>query len=206
MKKNKRFFLFIFSLILFAGISIASYSCKCRACSNQEEAVVPLEVLAKADSFVISKTGKEFFDKYISVDFYQTKHASPYYEMVYKFFMPEKPYVNSLIKFTVDSTGILVQKREIVGIPRCRYYSEECEFSIDEETARKIAKENGLEEGIKEWKAGFLWDVKRERYVWNILSTLHEMSGEDVYKATGKEIIIDPTNGEVLALNDWRVN
>jgi hypothetical protein len=64
-----------------------------------------LGVLKKADQFIISKTGDDFFKKYITVDFSQSKHIEPNYLMVYKFYMPEKPFVDELIRFTVDSTG-----------------------------------------------------------------------------------------------------
>ncbi len=181
-------------------------SCKCRACEDQEQGSVPLEVLAKADSFIIASTSKEFFDKYITADFYRTKHTPPYFEMAYKFFMPEKAYVDAIIKFTVDSLGNVIKNRDIVGIPRCKNFPEECDFNIDEKTARQIASDMELKEGIREWEAGFLWDFKLQRYVWKILSTLNEFGDEDNYKATGQEMVIDPTTGEVIALNDWRVN
>ena len=206
--KNKfvyKFSLFVTVLMILIGVEVLT-SCKCRACNDQEEASVPLEILAKADSFITSTTGKEFFNKYITVDFYRTKNTPPYYEMAYKLFMPEKPYVSAIIKFTVDSVGNVMKNRDIVGIPKCRNFPEECNFNIDEQTARLTAKEMGLKEGIKEWDAGFLWDFKLERYVWRILSTLSEFSSEDNYKATGQEMVIDPTSGEVLALNNWRVN
>jgi cell division protein FtsI/penicillin-binding protein 2 len=51
-----------------------------------------------------------------------------------------------------------------------------------------------------------MWDFKLQRYVWRILSTIREYSFEDVYRAAGQEMIIDPNTGEVLALNDWIVN
>jgi len=197
--------LLVSALTLFI-IAATLTSCKCRACDDQEQASVPIEVLAKADSFITVSTSKEFFDKYITVDFYRTKHTPPYYEMAYKFFMPEKPYADATIKFTVDSIGNVMKNRDIVGIPRCKNFPEECDFNIDEQTARQIAAEMELKEGIKEWDAGFLWDFKLKRYVWRILSTLTEFSSGDAYKATGQEMVIDPNTGEVLALNDWRVN
>jgi hypothetical protein len=192
-------------LTVLIGLSVLT-SCKCRACSDQEEATVPVEILAKADSFIVSTTGEEFFKKYITPDFYRTKVHPGFYEMAYKFFMPEKPYVNATIKFMVDSVGNIMKNRDIVGIPRCKNFPRECQFNIDEATARQIASKNGLKEGIKEWDAGFLWDFKLKRYVWRILSTLNEFGGEENYKATGQEIVIDPGDGEVLALNDWRIN
>ena len=206
---NKKIFSKIsITVTLFAFlISVAVLtSCKCRTCSDQEEANVPVEILAKADSFIIKTTGKEFFNKYITADFYRTKVTPPYYEMAYKMFMPEKPYVNTIIKFTVDSLGNVMKNHDIVGIPRCRNFPEECNFNIDEKTARRIASEMGLKEGVKEWDAGFLWDFKLERYVWKILSTIKEFGTEENYKANGQEMVINPTTGEVLALNDWRIN
>lgn len=207
MNKKIIFKLSLSAVILIALISLATLtSCKCRACSDQEEATVPSEILAKADSFIISSTGKDFFKKYITPDFSRTKVHPDFYEMAYKFFMPEKPYVNTTIKFMVDSSGTIMKNRDIVGIPKCKLHPNECDFIIDETTARQIASQMGLKEGVKEWDAGFMWDFKREKYVWKILSTLTELGEGDHYKATGQEMIIDPTTGEVLALNDWRIN
>jgi hypothetical protein len=197
--------LLVSALTLFI-IATTLTSCKCRACEDKEEGTVPLEVLAKADSFIIVSTSKEFFNKYITADFYRTKHTPPYYELAYKFFIPEKPYVDAIIKFTVDSVGNVIKNRDIVGIPRCKNFPEECDYHIDEQTARQIASEMELKEGIKEWEAAFMWDFKLQRYVWRILSTIREYSVEDVYRAAGQEMIIDPNTGEVLALNDWIVN
>ncbi len=197
--------LLISALTLLIIVAVLT-SCKCRACDDQEQASVPIEVLAKADSFIIISTSKEFFDKYITADFYRTKHTPPYYEMAYKFFIPQKPYVDAVIKFTIDSVGNVLMNRDIVGIPRCKNFPEECDFNIDEQTARQIAGDMELKKGIRDWEAGFLWDFKLQRYVWKILSTLTELGEGDHYKATGQEMIIDPNTGEVLSLNDWRIN
>ena len=207
MNKKLIFKISFSAALLIALISLSTLtSCKCRTCSDQEEATVPAEILAKADSFIISTSGKDFFEKYIAPDFFRTKVHPDFYEMAYKFFMPEKPYVDAIIKFMVDSSGNIMKNRDIVGIPRCKLYPDECDFIIDEKTALQIASQMGLKEGVKEWDAGFLWDFKREKYVWKILSTLTELGKDDYYKATGQEMIIDPCTGEVLALNDWRIN
>ena len=195
----------VLSVFLILLVSLLT-ACKCRACDDQEKGTVPIEVLSKADSFIVASTGREFFNQYIKPDFARTRHTPPYYEMAYRFFMPEKPYVDALIKFTVDSVGNVLKNRDIVGIPRCLNFPEECDFNIDEQSARQIAVEMELKDGIKEWDAGFMWDFKLQKYVWRILSTLTELGSDENYKATGQEMIIDPVTGEVLALNDWRVN
>jgi len=197
--------LLLSALIILISIILLT-SCKCRACEDKEQGTVPLEVLTKADSFITASTGKEFFKNYITADFARTKYTPPYYEMAYKFFMPEKPYVNATIKFTVDSLGNVMKNRDVVGIPRCINFPEECDFNIDEQTAKKIAGNMGLKEGIREWEVGFLWDFKLQRYVWRILSTLTELGSEENYKATGQEMVIDPNTAEVISLNDWRIN
>ena len=194
-----------FGIILLLGINIFN-SCKCRSCQESELGPVPLEVLTKADSFIVASTGKEFFQQYITPDFYRTKNVPPYYEMAYKFFMPDKPYVNATIKFTVDSLGNVLTNRDIVGIPKCLNFPEQCDFNIDEQTAKQIASNMGLEEGVRDWDVGFMWDFKYQRYVWRLLSTLSELGNEENYKANGQEMIIDPYNGDVIALNDWRIN
>jgi hypothetical protein len=196
----------LFSGLLFLIVINILTSCKCRACEDKEHGSVPIEVLTKADSFIVASTGKDFFDKFITPDFARTKHAPPYYEMAYKLFIPEKPYVDAIIKFTVDSVGNVLKNRDIVGIPKCLNFPEECDFNIDEQTAKQVATNMGLKDGIKEWDIGFMWDFKFNRYVWRILSTLTELGSEENYKATGQEMLIDPNTGEVLALNDWRIN
>ena len=114
--------LFVFSALLLTSVTILT-SCKCRACEDQEQGSVPLEVLTKADSFIVASTGKDFFDNYITADFARTKHTPPYYEMAYKFYMPEKPYVDAVIKFTVDSVGNVLMNRDIVGISKVLKFS-----------------------------------------------------------------------------------
>ena len=104
--------------LLFSTILIYS-GCSCGSCSKKEESQIPLEVLKKADRFIIAKTGEDFFNKYITADFSQSKHIAPNYLMVYKLYMPEKPFVDGLIRFTTDSLGNVLTKYEVVGIPDC---------------------------------------------------------------------------------------
>lgn len=201
MKSIKKFL----SLLSFTVIGFYLISCSCSNCQKQEEAVIPLHILKKANAFIVSKTGEEFFSAYISPDFTRTKHTTPYYEMVYHLYMPEKPYVNSRITFTIDSLGAIIRNRDIIGIPNCADFPTQCNWQIDKEGAVAIAEKYGLEKGIKDWQVGFIWNPERQIYVWHIISTIREMEGEYGYRASGKELIIDPVNGNTLALNDWHI-
>jgi hypothetical protein len=192
---------FIISLIL---MSLFIDACGCSSCSSQEETVVPSDLLKKANDYIKQRTGNDFFEKYISPDFIRTKITPPYYFLTYRLIMPDKPYVNSVIQFSIDSTGNVIKERDIIGIPDC--IEGGCNFNVTEEQAIKIAKDSGMEKGIKPWKTGFLWDPKLKQYVWHILSTSSESQSSEGFRGYGKEIIIDPNSGLVLEMNDWHVN
>ncbi len=202
--KLKKMLLFLSGLSI-AALTFISFSCSCSSCSQKEEIDVPVELLKKANDFIISKTGDEFFKKYISPDFVLTKKIGGTYEMAYRFVMPEKPFVDELIHFTIDSTGRVVKEREIFGIPDCLSDPSSCTFNIDEEKARTIAAELGLEPGVIEWKVGFLWDETLKQYVWHVLTTLYESHGSNGYIGNGKEVIIDPNTGLMLKENEWKI-
>jgi len=206
----KKIFLkiFPFDLIIFLLLSFILFynGCSCKPCGDDEEAQIPLNVLKKADQFIISKAGDDFFKKYITADFLQSKHITPNYLMVYKFYMPEKPFVDELIRFTVDSSGNVLTQYEVVGIPDCNTNPMNCDFVVDEVIAKQIANENGLPKGINDWKVDFVWEAKYNKYVWKIISTNKETVLQDHDRAEGELIIIDPSNASVLENEAWRVN
>ncbi len=201
-----KIFKLIFIPLSFLITLLIGYSCSCSSCSKEDQFVVPEEVLNKANSFIISKTGQEFFNKYITPDFAKTRYNPPYYEMAYRFYMPEKDYVVATIKFITDSTGNVLKDKDIIGIPDYLQNPDECNFTVDRDSVIKIARENGLKEGIKDWDVGFIWNPQRQIYVWHVLSTLNEMKGDIGYRGNGQEVIISPVTGEVLDMHDWKVN
>lgn len=192
-------------ILLFSAFIFYS-GCSCKPCSEQEESQIPLGVLKKADQFIISKTGDDFFKKNITVDFSQSKHIVPNYLMVYKFYMPEKTFVDELIRFTVDSAGKVLTQYEVVGIPNCNSNQNDCDFVVDEKTAKQIATQNNLAKGITDWKIDFVWNNNHNKYVWEIISTIKENKNEDYYRAEGEKIIIDANNSSVLSKDSWKIN
>ena len=206
--KNLLFKIFSVDLAIILLLSVFMFysGCTCKPCSEQEESEIPLSVLKKADQFIISKTGNDFFKKYITIDFSKSKHIPPNYFMVYKFYMPEKSFVDELIRFTVDSSGKVITQYEVVGIPDCNTNPTDCDFVVDEKIAKQIANENGLPEGIKDWKVDFVWEAKYNKYVWKIISTNKETVLQDHDRAEGELIMIDPSNASVIEKESWRVN
>ncbi len=191
-------------LLLTVAFGLVLNSCNC-GCGLADQTDVPLSVLNKANNFIIKKTGKEFFQKYFSPDFGKTKFIGTQYKMVYSFFMPDKPYVNSWAEFYIDTTGVVDTTKEISGIPDYLENPSSCSFVINTNKAIQIAKDNGLEQGIGKWKTGFLWDNNLNQYVWHVLATFNQAGKGNNYKANGKDMIIDPNTGLVLRTSLWNI-
>lgn len=206
--KNNIFRFFLLDIIIVSGILTVFFltSCSCKPCQEKEESQIPINVIQKADQLIISKTGNEFFKKYITADFSQSKHISQNYLMVYKFYMPEKPFVDESIRFTTDSLGNVLNQFEVVGIPNCNSNPNDCDFIVDEKIAKQIATQNGLAKGIKDWKVDFVWNNKYGKYVWEIISTNKENKNEEYNRAEGEMIIIDANNSSMLSKDNWKIN
>ncbi len=205
MRLHKLKLLSAFLILIFAAPSMFILnSCHC-SCGISDASDVPLSVLNKAEEFIISKTGKHFFDYYIAPDFTLTKFNPPYYNMAYRLYIPEKPYVNAEITFTVDSLGNVDTTKEIIGIPDCAGNPELCSFSVDKKKAEEIAAQNGLKKGVIPWKTAFMWNKEMGQYVWHVLSTLKESGGKENYSGNGEDFIIDPNSGKILDKNYWHI-
>lgn len=206
--KNLMLKIFSFDLIIILLFSAFIFysGCSCKPCHEQEESQIPLSVLKKADQFIISKTGEDLFKKHITIDFSQSKHIAPNYLMVYKFYMPEKPFVDELIRFNTDSLGEVLTQYEVIGIPDCSNDPLSCDFVVDEKIAKQIATQNGLTKGMMDWKTDFLWNAKYNKYVWEIISTTKESKNEEYNRVEGEKIIIDANNSSVLSKDSWKIN
>ncbi|MEP0861008.1 MAG: PepSY domain-containing protein [Ignavibacterium sp.] len=173
---------------------------------DYDDTDIPIYVFKNAEKYIASKTGENFFENYIQPDFDNCTKVENGYFLVYKLYVPEKPFVKGDIRFIVDTLGNVNNNFDVFGIPECVKNPGDCKFSIDEKSARAIAEQHGLEKGIKDWKLSFIYDPVYGKYVWNINSTLTENEGEFGYRASGQEMIIDSSTGEVLSKNDWKIN
>ena len=108
---------------------------------NKRKQLFPKIYWPKANDYIKQRTGNDFFEKYISPDFVRTKYTPPFYFLTYRLIIPDKPYVNTVIQFSVDSTGNVIKDRDIIGIPDC--IQGGCNFNVTEEQAIKIANDSG---------------------------------------------------------------
>ena len=74
------------------------------------------------------------------------------------------------------------------------------QFPIDETRAIEIAREAGLEPGVKAWRTNYS-SHPTEGNVWSVENTLHESSGG----ADGRLVRIDANTGGVMEFSNWAI-
>lgn len=159
-------------------------------------------IIEKGNELIISKIGNDYFNNYIkllSIE-YQSPNGvieKPYYLLTYTFKIPEKQFVNESIEIGIDIDGNIVREWGIPNNP------DECEFPVDKANAVGIAKDAGLEEGIKEWETGFYWHDDLKTYVWAVRNTLSASSVGEPYEESGKVVIIVANSGELEESLNW---
>lgn len=181
-------------------------ACTCSACADKGEYyMVPDSVREEANKFVISKTGREFFEKYIHFNYEDSKKLDDAYYIAYSFRDLQKDYIDETITFIVDTTGMITDKAEVAGIPEVKKNPEDCVFSLNEEEAKKVAISENFPEGINDWEISFRWSSEFNRYVWHILAVESESGSPENYRGKGEEMIISPSDGNVIARRKWNV-
>ena len=187
---------------------------------------IPDSVIYKSNLVIISKVGRAFFNSYIKLDSSSSKFslpdsfciknpsrcadylARPYYYMVYKFTPAGCEDYKNFIEIVVDTNGVVVPSRPVFGIPGCP--SNNCWGSfqiIEKEKAVEIARQNGLEEGIKEWTVSFhFYAGTFNNYVWEIKNTLMEdKSVPSQYLAKGKTFLVNAMDGSIFKISNWTI-
>lgn len=195
----------LLNIILFVSFILLLEGCKCGSCEKDEEVNIPLNIIEKGNQIISSKTGDDFFQKYIKINNDASKKLSTGYYLVYNFTIPDKAFINEKITVEIDSAGNLDTNKELYGIPDCSADVKNCTFTITEKEAKDIAIKAGLGRGVKEWKIDFMWNSKVNKYVWYVLSTDTENKGSNGYTGNGVELLIDPADGSIVQQNKWYV-
>ncbi len=200
-----RILFLIFILGLLSLPAVNTISCAGNSASNNDTTDIPSKILRAADKLIVSKTGEEFFEKYITPDYKESKLIPEGFFMSYRFYMPERPYVDEKITFGLDSSGVVLANIPLTGFPDCKADPVNCSFLVDELEAVKIAEEAGLQKGIKDWGKTFIWNAEYNKYVWHIISTLKGNDGPDGFRGSGIEMVIDSNSGEILKQGEWNI-
>jgi hypothetical protein len=187
---------------------------------------IPDSIIHKSNMIIISKVVQIFFDSYIKLDSNNSKYSPPdsicikhpsncadylvrpFYQMEYKFNPTNDNNSNTYIEFVLDINGIVVPNQPLFGIPNCPNNNCWDNFQIITiEKAIEIAKQNGFEEGIKDWSISFhFYAGALNNYVWEISNTLTEdKSVPNQYLASGKVLLINAMDGSIFQLSGWMI-
>jgi hypothetical protein len=229
----KKTWLFLFPLTLVLGCfshGAVRWQDEARARLRAKQKMpIPDSVIAKSDSIIVSKTGPDFFHKYIHRVNYDTSSGSVFdlpcldthpakalleeypedpdggpdhnipYTVLYRFKIPGKPWIDEPIRFYFDSTG------SVIGgppqeIPEYLAHPDSCTFGIDSVTAINIARKAGFEEGISPWEMSFGWSNE------GLMNKKYTwVVRNTLHHWEGHIIWIDPNSGVVLQRGEWTV-
>jgi hypothetical protein len=167
-----------------------------------QQADMEQKMVGIGNELIVSKIGDNYFNNYIkllTIDYQPPSGIieTPYYLLTYTFKIPEKQFVNESIEIGIDIDGNVVREWGIPSNP------DECEFPVDEAKAIEIARDAGLEEGIKEWESDFYWHDGFKTYVWSVRNTLSATSVGEPYEESGRVVIIGANSGEVKESLNW---
>lgn len=122
--------------------------------------------------------------------------------LTYQLRIPSKPWVAGRITVLVDSTGAAVGAPAVAGIGDCVRHPEECTFSVDENSARRLAESSGLQAGLRPWKTGFQWVARPTPcYAWIVENALRLEA--DSCNGEGDTAVIDANTGRHLTTEHW---
>jgi hypothetical protein len=191
--------------------------------SGSAEAVVqsvPPEIMKKAEQFVISKVGVEFFQEHMSLHGSDLERARPAsgtsydegtteeldgvvvgYRFSYDIQVADRPIPAGHVWFKTDLDGN-ADPETVHGLPDCVSCPEECEFPMDEGAAREVAILAGLDPGLREWRVSLLWHGGFRTYVWNVMNVTNESPDLE----EGKSVLIDANDGGVLSVCEYYAN
>ena len=205
-------------ILFFCGCSTSNVVQELDYFQSHRISTIPSNVVAKMDSFIVSRTGQDLFYKSFFYDTsesgffrgepsYQRPNiaensrymAQPYHLFVYYFHLPNKPWHKWKLWWPVDTSGDFIQNNLPYGIPDCQSALSNCSFSIDSLEAVGIAKKAGLSSGVTPLCASF--GFENGKYFWMVGTTTFRS------KSSAKVVIyyVDINTGEMVGKGGWSV-
>ena len=218
MNHNSKFLLFIIHLCF-----IQAYAFTCHSGAGQKNEI-PDSIIQKIGNFIRAEVGDEYFKEFVSLDTvksyfrksYRITHPAdcaellkePHYFLVYNIKIHDMGEDFVTIEFITDTLGDLMTECYIDKIPSCpnndclNYFPK-----IKKDEAIKIAKQERLEEGLRDWVISFQFYYEDfNNYVWAIKTYLSfNNPNKNESRSSGEVIYISAIDGSVVQRNHWAV-
>jgi len=220
MYLNKIIFCFLFLVILITCIQTESSAYQFIPTLNDD---IPDSIIQKTNDFIKSQVGEKYFNDFIKYDVSNSglrkrrsnnrEHSSPcgkylykpHYYFVYNLQISKTEEISASIEFITDTLGNIISECYVDRIPKCPENDCWDYFPlVKKEDAILIAKNEGLEEGIKDWIISFHYQFEDYGdYVWDIKSILSRGGTYYGEGASGKGILISATDGSIIRRYGW---
>jgi hypothetical protein len=171
---------------------------------TRRELAVPRRVLLGAETLVVRRVGRPFYQKHMILDaeastFSQDDWSAggPHWTLTYR--VRGNRGSQSAVVVDVDRSGQAFGDQAVHGTADCAREPTACEFALDEKAARSVARKGGLAPGTKDWGVRLTFvNGSWQRYAWSVQST-----HGDGCDAGGESYLIDPDTGEIFERSEW---
>jgi len=160
---------------------------------------VPDHIVEKARAYLVSRLGSEFVSDHITYLPDRSHTMIPrderypgwpgWHVVRFRLWIEDRPFVDWNLNIRMEMDG--VYRSDDGGIPWCTRWPTECEFPIDEQRAKQIAEELGLEPGLREWHVVFTWESE-SGFTWRISNVTHRAAND---QPGGFVVVIDANTG-----------
>ena len=212
---------FLFYIIHLCSIQAYAFTCHSGAERNGD---IPDSIIIKTNDFIRSEVGDEYFKEFVSFNksksffrkSYKITHPTdcveqlkePHYFLTYNIKIPDMGEDLVPIEFITDTSGALISECYIDKIPSCP--NNDCwDYfpKIRKDEAIEIAKQVGLEKGLKDWIISFQFYYEDfNNYVWAIKNYLSfNNPNKNESRTSGEVIYISVIDGAVVQRNHWAV-
>ena len=218
MNYNRKFLFFMIHLFF-----IQLYAFTCHSGAGQKNGI-PDSIIQKIGNFIRAEVGDEYFKEFVSFNpsksffrkSYRITHPTdcaellkePHYFLTYKIKIPDMGEDMVTIEFITDTSGDMISECYIDKIPNCP--NNDCWGyfpKIKKDEAIEIAKQAGLDKGLKDWMISFQFYFEDfNNYVWSIKNYLSfNNPNKNESRTSGEVIYISAIDGAVVQRNYWAV-
>lgn len=161
----------------------------------------PDSIINKSKKYIYSLLGESYYNAHLEyrssnvlTEEWYTYNNGGRYTVTHYYKIAIKDFATNLIVTTYhDSLGNVIENEGVVS--RLEDTTLGIPFNIDDSMAVGIAMNNKYESGYFPWHVTFQYDVRNQRYVWNIKNQT-ESNG-------GNAMIIDAQNGNIIEVLSW---
>jgi len=137
---------------------------------GQSGEVIPDHVITRANAFVESRVGREFFASQYTY-YHAAMNGQGNWAVSYTLRVPGSDYRTSAEVWVSPDPGV-TKTLSYRGVPDCVHRPADCDFRITAEEAARIAEKAGLKPSLEPVQVWMEWNGDREIFTWAVTSVI----------------------------------